>query len=112
MLAGFTGPRQLQIEQTLRDTFAPAHLEVINESHGRKEDESHFKVIIVSDEFADKRLLARHRAVSAALSDESGQLPFHSLSVAAAKTPDEWGVSNAVPASPKCAGGDGRGMLQ
>ena len=40
----------------------------------------------------------------------SGALPFHSLSVAAAKTPAEWGDGDAVPGSPKCRGGDGRGM--
>ena len=81
-----------------------------NFADGRKEDESHFKVVIVSESFADKRLVMRHRAVNDALLDESGVLPFHSLSVAAAKTPAEWGMSNAVPASPKCVGGDGRGM--
>lgn len=83
---------------------------MINESHGRKEDESHFKVVVVSERFAGQRLLARHRAVNAALCDPQGVLPFHSLSVATAKTPQEWQDSDAVPASPKCAGGDGRGM--
>ena len=33
----------------------------------------------------------------------------NSLSVAAAKTPAEWGAGAAVAESPKCAGGDGRG---
>jgi aspartyl protease family protein len=66
--------------------------------------------VVVSERFAGQRLLARHRAVNAALCDPQGVLPFHSLSVATAKTPQEWQDSNAVPASPKCAGGDGRGM--
>ena len=44
LAAGFSGPRQARIEQQLADAFAPAHLEVLNTSHGRKEDESHFKV--------------------------------------------------------------------
>ena len=109
-LAAFAGPRQHAIEQRLQSVFEPTYLEVINESHGRKEDESHFKVVVVSERFAGQRLLARHRAVNAALCDPQGVLPFHSLSVATAKTPQEWQDSNAVPASPKCAGGDGRGM--
>lgn len=106
----FSGPRQAAIEQRLSDVFDPAHLEVLNESHGRKEDESHFKVVVVSEAFEGKRLLARHRAVNEALLDDSGALPFHSLSIGAAKTPSEWNASSDVPASPKCAGGDGRGM--
>jgi len=106
----FVGPRQTAIENRLTSVFAPAHLEVLNESHGRKEDESHFKVIVVSEQFEGKRLLARHRAVNEALLDESGALPFHSLSVGAAKTPAEWGMSSDVPPSPKCRGGDGSGM--
>ena len=77
---------------------------------GYTAQESHFKVVIVSDVFEGKRLVARHRAVNEALLDESGQLPFHSLSVGAAKTPAEWGVSSEIPASPKCMGGDGSGM--
>ena len=110
MASSFLGPRQIQIEQTLADTFAPVHLEVLNESHGGVEQESHFKVVIVSDVFEGKRLVARHRAVNEALLDENGQLPFHSLSVGAAKTPAEWGASSEIPASPKCMGGDGSGM--
>jgi BolA protein len=111
-LASFSGPRQRSIEERLTEVFAPVHLEVLNESHGRKQDESHFKVVIVSDSFAGIRLIARHRAVNQSLLDGDGALPFHSLSIAAAKTPEEWSQNQDVPASPKCAGGDGRGMLR
>ena len=109
LAAGFSGPRQARIEQQLADAFAPAHLEVLNTSHGRKEDESHFKVVVVSDKFEGVRpLIKRHRLVTAAITaDTGGQLDFHSLSVAAAKTPAEW--DGVVAPSPKCAGGDGRG---
>jgi stress-induced morphogen len=67
-------------------------------------------VVVVSDAFADKRLVARHRLINAALLDEDGTLGFHSLSIGAAKTPAEWGVSAEVPASPQCMGGDGSGL--
>ena len=106
----FNGPRQRSIEERLTSVFQPTHLEVLNESHGRKQDESHFKVVVVSKAFESLRTLARHRLVNEALQDENGAIPFHSLSVGAARTPDEWGTSDAVPPSPKCAGGDGRGM--
>ena len=103
------GPRELRITQALTSAFAPAHLEVLNESHGRREDESHFKVVVVSDKFEGvKPLIKRHRLVTAAITAETdGKLDFHSLSVAAAKTPAEW--DGVVAPSPKCAGGDGRG---
>jgi stress-induced morphogen len=108
--AAFVGPRQAAIEQRLEQVFSPLHMEVVNESHGRKEDESHFKVVVISEQFADKRLLMRHRLVNEALLDANGVLPFHSLSIAAAKTPAEWSKDASIPPSPKCAGGDGRGM--
>ena len=57
-------------------------------------------MVVVSEAFADKRLVARHRLINAALLDENGILGFHSLSIGAAKTPAEWGVSADVPASP------------
>jgi stress-induced morphogen len=46
------------------DAFTPSHLEVINESHGRVEDESHFKAVVVSAAFS---VSEKHcRSVSAA----------------------------------------------
>mmetsp|Transcript_1029 Transcript_1029/g.3514 ORF Transcript_1029/g.3514 Transcript_1029/m.3514 type:complete len:114 (-) Transcript_1029:495-836(-) len=107
MSSTFEGPRKKMIEATLTSALAPTHLEVVNESHGRVEDESHFFACVVSDKFAAKKLLERHRMVSGALTQDDGNLPFHSLRITA-KTPDEWAKSHAVPAAPKCAGGDGR----
>lgn len=103
------GPRQMRIEKALEAEFGPSVLEVLNESHGRHEDESHFKVVVVSEKFAGvKPLIKRHRMVTAAITkDTGGVLDFHSLSVGAAKTPDEWGAASTVAPSPKCAGGDG-----
>ena len=111
-MSTFVGPRQTQIEQQLRDAFAPLHLEVMNTSHGRKEDESHFKVVVVSETFDGMRLLERHRAVNAAVAEPDGTLGFHSLEISATKTPKQWDANSEVRASPKCAGGDGRGMKQ
>mmetsp|Transcript_19567 Transcript_19567/g.32637 ORF Transcript_19567/g.32637 Transcript_19567/m.32637 type:complete len:138 (+) Transcript_19567:34-447(+) len=111
MASFFTGPRQAQIEQRLVEAFAPKHLEVINTSHGRKEDESHFKVVVVSEVFDGQRLVGRHRAINSAVSESDGKLAFHSLEIAAAKTPAEWELNDTVAPSPKCKGGDGRGMM-
>lgn len=97
---------QATIEQKLNDALTPSHLEVINESymHNVPEGaESHFKVIIVSEQFNGERLLARHRLVNAALADElSGGI--HALSMHT-RTPEEWAKENDVPESPLCHGG-------
>ena len=107
-----SGPRQAMIEQRLTQALVPEHLEVLNTSHGRKEDESHFKVVVVSSAFEGKRLIGRHRAINQAVAESDGSLGFHSLEIGAAKTPAEWAENDSVPASPKCAGGDGSGMLR
>ena len=112
MSGGFSGPRQQQITQRLTDALDPVHLEVINTSHGRIEDESHFKVVVVSEAFEGKRLVGRHRAVNSAVMNDDGTLDFHSLEIGAAKTPAEWSVSSEIPDSPRCMGGDGRGMTR
>ena len=45
---------QQRIETKLKETLAPSHLEVINESHMHnvpKGSETHFKVVVVSGRF-------------------------------------------------------------
>ena len=105
------GPRQALIEERLNSVFDPVYfLDVQNTSHGQKSDESHFKVIVVSETFEGTRLVGRHRAINKAVSESDGSLGFHSLEIGAAKTPEEWNKNSNVAASPKCQGGDGRGM--
>ena len=61
---------------------------------------------MVSETFASKKLLERHRMVNKALVGPDGKLSFHSLRISA-KTPAEWAESNKTQPAPKCAGGDG-----
>mmetsp|Transcript_12110 Transcript_12110/g.13928 ORF Transcript_12110/g.13928 Transcript_12110/m.13928 type:complete len:154 (-) Transcript_12110:598-1059(-) len=105
----YVGPVQKHIEQTVQEALKPSHLEVTNESHGRKEDESHFHVLVVSEEFEQqKSLIEKHRRVQSLFTDGDGNLKFHSLRITA-KTPKQWEKKNSVPAAPKCTGkGDGR----
>ena len=95
------------IERKLQAAFNPIHLDVQNESYMHNVppgSESHFKVVVVSEQFEDKKLIARHRAINAALSDEL-ENHIHALSIHA-YTQLEWQqVSGVVPESPKCAGG-------
>ena len=102
---------QAQLETKLNDEFAPTFLEVLNESHMHNVppgSESHFKVTVVSDEFADKRLIARHRMVNKTLAEELAggihALALHTL------TPDEWFKrAGRTPDSPECRGGSKHG---
>ena len=91
-MARAAGPRQLRIEQALAATFSPTVLEVLNESHGRHEDESHFKVIVVSDQFEGvKPLIKRHRMVNSLLKEGGLMVDerIHALSLKT-WTPDQW----------------------
>lgn len=85
--------RKAIIETALTDRFAPLHLEVEDESHrhrGHREggEETHFRVLVVSEAFTGKPLVARHRMINESLAGEfrSG---LHALSLATL-TPDEW----------------------
>ncbi|MCE9677960.1 BolA/IbaG family iron-sulfur metabolism protein [Shewanella sp. AS1] len=93
------------IYEKLNAALFPAHLEVINESdnhHVPPNSESHFKVIVVSEQFEGKRLIARHRSVNELLSHEL-QNGVHALSMHTF-TPGEWQAEMDVPVSPKCRG--------
>lgn len=97
------------IEQKLADAIALAHLEVINESAGHNVpagSESHFKVVLVAEDFAGVRLLARHRRVNEILATElAGSV--HALAIHT-YTPAEWQTRfGAAPMSPPCHGGSG-----
>ncbi|MCH1925279.1 MULTISPECIES: BolA family protein [Shewanella] len=93
------------IEQKLHAALQPSYLQVINESHNHHvppNSETHFKVVIVSDEFDGLRLLARHRKVNETLAHELAN-GVHALSMHT-YTAAEWTSEQQVPASPKCKG--------
>ena len=84
-----------RIEAALLTAFAPQHLQVEDDSHrhaghaGARDGRGHFNVAIVSDAFAGKAPLARHRAVYAALG-QMMQTDIHALAIKA-QTPAEAG---------------------
>ena len=99
-----TGER---IEQTVRETFHPLHCELHNESHmhAGPASESHYKLVLVSEDFRGKSRVRRHQAVYAALQDElqsAGRGTVHALALHLF-TPEEW-QPEQVPDSPLCAG--------
>jgi BolA protein len=87
-------PVKQAITNKLRETFAPASLDVIDESHlheghagHRPGGETHFRVNIVSRAFEGKSRIERHRMINAALAAElAGSV--HALAIKA-KAPDE-----------------------
>lgn len=82
------------ITQKLRQAFAPVALEVVNDSHRHAghagspgSGESHFSIEVVSDRFAGKSRVERHRMVNEVLAEElKGRI--HALAIKAL-TPDE-----------------------
>lgn len=89
--------------------LAPSHMSLDNESHNHagyfEGKESHFKLVIVSDVFANKRLVARHQLIYQHLASflvaQGGTV--HALAIHA-YTPDEWANQQKAPDSPNCAG--------
>lgn len=95
-----------EIIEKLQQALNPVHLEVTNESHMHNVppgSESHFKVVVVSDEFNGKMLIARHRLINKALAEELAG-PIHALALHTLTT-QEWSEKGSAPESPPCMGG-------
>jgi len=112
------------IVKNLQAAFNPTHLEVVNESYKHnvpRGAESHFKVLVVSDSFAGKALLERHRMVNTALTAQLNPPPspsaadsatgggggIHALSIQA-KTPAQYAAGKErgdAHVTPPCLGG-------
>jgi BolA protein len=95
------------IETKIADGMNAAHLEVINESNNHNVppgSESHFKVVLVSNEFEGQPLIARHRVVNQLLADELKN-NIHALALHT-YTESEWRERHGeAPMSPPCRGG-------
>lgn len=82
-----------QIRQRLQDAFAVEHLEIVDESHvhaghaGAAAGGGHFRLLIVSADFAGRSQLQRHRSIYQAL-DDMMPAEIHALSIKAL-TPEE-----------------------
>ncbi len=78
-----------QITIKLRQAFAPVALEVVNNSHRHaghagspQTGESHFSIKVVSESFAGKSRVERHRMVNEVLAEElKGSI--HALAISA-----------------------------
>lgn len=98
------------MERKLAQGLDLLHLEVVNESGNHNVPpgaESHFKVVVVADEFDGCRLLERHRRIHALLEEElAGEV--HALAIHAYSAQEWRRRFGAAPLSPPCLGGERR----
>ena len=101
------GPVERSITEKLSAHFDAQFLQVTNESFMHSVpagSESHFKLVIVSEQFDSQRLVQRHQVVYRLLADALAG-PIHALALHT-YTPVEWTDKNAeAPESPNCLGG-------
>jgi BolA protein len=98
---------KVQIESEIMKLLDPTVLEVVNESNQHNvpaNSETHFKLLIVSENFVNLRKVARHQKIYTALASQLAG-PVHALALHT-YTPQEWQQRQAAaPQSPNCMGG-------
>ena len=99
--------RSERIKDRVTGELSPLHLEVLDESHMHdvpEGAESHFKLVVVSEQFSEHKLVGRHRVLNHLLADEFNS-GLHALALHT-WTPEEWFEKGGkVPKSPQCMGG-------
>ena len=92
-----------EIVNILNDAMDISSLKIINESHMHnvpKESETHFKAVIVSNDFNDLSILKRHKLVYKTL--DSIMNKIHALSIHTFNE-DEFKQNPLILDSPECA---------
>ena len=93
---------QNHLEEQLQLALEPEFFEVVNESsqHSGPATESHFKIVVVSSNFNQMKLIDRHRFINKLFADELKHI--HALAMHT-YTPIEWEKRNSAPDSPECS---------
>lgn len=95
------------LRNKLTSSLELEYIEIINESHLHNtppDSESHFKAVLVSNDFNQKMPVKRHQMVYCLLADEM-QNRIHALALHT-YTPAEWQTrAEQAPATPDCRGG-------
>ena len=92
-----------KIINSLNENFKLTSLKIVNESfmHNAPEgSESHFKIVIVSDNFIKKSLIQRHKEIYKALGEIMNDI--HALSIHAFDN-KEFELNPMILDSPQCA---------
>lgn len=94
---------KIDLLRTALASLQTQHLDVLDESHMHSRGlETHYKAVVVSEQFAGLNAVKRHQKAYAAVGDLMGQI--HALALHT-YTPDEWAQQGVAPASPTCKGG-------
>lgn len=96
--------RQLRLENIINKNLQPIHLQVMDESflHSVPKDaQTHFKLIIVAEDFINLSRIARHRLVQNLIQHEFAN-GMHACSMSLS-TPQEWQASPHFITSPQCS---------
>jgi BolA protein len=79
-----------RIAETVTNALRPTELKVDDESHlhaghsgSREGGETHFRIDVVSEAFAGKSRVARHRMINDLLADAFGRDGLHALAIRA-----------------------------
>ncbi|MGY4677700.1 BolA family protein [Pasteurella sp. P03HT] len=98
--------KQQELTERLFREFTPHFLHVENESHmhssGRGAD-SHFKIVLVSEQFKGLTKVARHRKIYQFLADDLQQ-GIHALALHLYDNAEWETLGKVFPNSPNCAG--------
>lgn len=92
------------IRTKIEQSLTPSVFDIVNESHMHSgpATNSHFKLTIVSTEFAGVRPVARHQMVYKVLAEElAGEV--HALALHTYSN-EEWQIRSEAPQSPNCQG--------
>ncbi|XP_050071508.1 bolA-like protein DDB_G0274169 [Anopheles maculipalpis] len=103
-------PIENAIRAGLTKELKPVHLDIVNESYMHnvpKGSETHFKVLVVSQQFEGLPLIKRHRLVNDIVKTQLAGDFVHALSIVA-KTPQQWDEAYKLEPSPNCKGGFGK----
>ncbi|MGB1869188.1 MAG: BolA/IbaG family iron-sulfur metabolism protein [Porticoccaceae bacterium] len=101
------GPVEQSIADSVQGQFQPELLQLTNESHMHSVppgSESHFKLVLVTDQFLGLRLVQRHQMIYQLLAEQLAG-PVHALALHT-YTVSEWSeTAGGAPDSPNCLGG-------
>ncbi|MGB2360045.1 MAG: BolA/IbaG family iron-sulfur metabolism protein [Porticoccaceae bacterium] len=101
------GPVEQSIADSVQGQFQPELLQLTNESHMHSVppgSESHFKLVLVTDQFLGLRLVQRHQMIYQLLAEQLAG-PVHALALHT-YTVAEWSeTAGGAPDSPNCLGG-------
>lgn len=101
------GERIKRVENLVRATLSPLHLEILDESHQHSGNgaETHLRLVVVAEGFNGLSRVERQKKIYALLAEELSA-GLHALALRTL-TPQEWQAEGGVDqyASPPCHGG-------